>query len=132
MASLCLLDSCRLKSDESALEIEEESIPESFFNFYSRFHNDSLYQVEHIAFPIPEIEGDEKYTEENWILNKPFSVDDKTYKREIQSMNGIIYEVIYHTQGVFTLERRFTKLGDDSWHLIFYKVSNELDDNWVK
>jgi len=88
--------------------------------------------MQHIAFPIPEAEEGVKFTAENWILNKPFSVDDEIYKREIQNVNGIIHEVIFHTQGVFTLERRFTKLSGDVWHLIFYKVTNELDEGWEK
>jgi len=132
MVFLMTNQSCKQKTEESTVAIVEESIPESFFNFYTRFHNDSIFQIERIAFPIPEIEQGENYTKENWILNRSFSVDGENYKREIQNVHGIIHEVIYHTQGVFTLERRFTKLNDDAWHLIYYNVSNELDENWVK
>ena len=129
MAFLMTISSCKqqVKSSKETT-LQEETIPESFFNFYNRFHTDSTFQIEHIAFPIPEIEAGVKYTPDTWILNKPFSVDDENYKREIQNVNGIIHEVIYHTQGIFTLERRFTKLVEDQWHLIFYKVSNDLDD----
>ncbi len=133
MAFLMATQSCKQKSEDVLnAGIQEESIPESFFNFYNRFHTDSVFQMEHIAFPIPEQEDGKKYTEESWIINKAFSVDEVNYQRKLQSTNGIIYEIIYHTQGIFTLERRFTKLSDESWNLIFYKVSNELDDGWQK
>jgi len=132
MAFLTMSPSCKLKDAETKTQIEEESIPESFFNFYTRFHNDSLFQIQHIAFPIPEIEEGQNYTMDNWILNRPFSVDEENYKREIQNVNGIIHEVIFHTQGIFALERRFSKLSGEEWHLIFYKVTNELDSGWTK
>jgi hypothetical protein len=30
----------------------QEALPEGFADFYQQFHSDSLYQVEHIVFPI--------------------------------------------------------------------------------
>lgn len=127
---LLLLLACKREKTNPSEIITEESIPESFFNFYNRFHSDSLYQLQHISFPIPEIEEGLKYTKENWIINKAFAVDDKEYKREIQNRFGIISEVIYHTQGALIIERRFAKLSDEEWSLIYYKVTTQLDESW--
>jgi len=127
------LSSCK-KSNPQNSETSEistnDQIPESFLNFYTRFHSDSIYQKEHIVFPMPQIDSTTLWTEETWIINKPFYVDGTEFNKDIQNVGGIIIEFIYHVQGLYLLERRFSQLSDGDWNLIYYKVTDKFAEEW--
>ncbi|NNF36669.1 MAG: hypothetical protein HKN68_21385 [Saprospiraceae bacterium] len=115
--------SCKNKSNP---EVEGVTIPEDFYPFYDRFHNDSLYQMDHIIFPLTgepaeeTLKGQEwTWPKEDWVMHKPF--DDKgTFKRDWYAINSVIVEKISDSSGRFTMERRWAKMGGE-WNLIYYK-----------
>jgi len=105
-------------------------ISEEFKEFYEKFGTDSVYQLQHIVFPL---EGMRAMTEsddtlnvhapwklEEWVLQKSFDDLNGQFTQEFFNLGGIVIERIADTSGKFTMERRFGNLSS-GWHLIYYK-----------
>ncbi|MDF1698944.1 MAG: hypothetical protein P1U56_24025 [Saprospiraceae bacterium] len=110
-------------------EVYLNSLPDDFYPFYDKFHTDSLFQVEHILFPLQGISKSSDSTKigektewklENWVLHRPFNSQEGTFKREFTNIGGIITETISANGGLFSLEKRYVKLNNE-WHLIYYQ-----------
>ena len=128
------MDKTTVEADVSELtEISEEQaptrLPEDFKVFYNRFHTDTSYQLSRVVFPIKTIvqEGDsvltvtEKLiTRDKWTIHKPYDSKGGTFERTFQIQDGIINERITAQEGLFSVEKRYTKLADE-WHLIYYQ-----------
>ena len=129
---LCvLLASCRQKpAEETALIIPAYETRE-FLDFYEKFASDSVYQLEHIVFPLEGmpalrdstdvIPADFKWEKENWILHKAYDDMNGTFTREFIDFKGIVIEKIGDNSGRYTMERRFSKMSD-GWQLIYYRA----------
>ena len=121
-----LLFSCK----EKVAEIPKTEIPEDFVEFYNKFHTDTLFQVEHIHFPLEgmpalapgsDLEGFSFWWERvGWKMHKPFDDNGGTFTRTFSNFAGIITEQISDNSGQFTMMRRFSKM-DGEWTLIYYK-----------
>ncbi|MBK9255033.1 MAG: hypothetical protein IPM42_06055 [Saprospiraceae bacterium] len=103
---------------------------EEFLTFIDKFSTDSLFQMEHILFPLEGkpamkdsldvIPDDFRWQKEDWTIHRPYDDMNGTFTRELVDFNGIVMEIISDTSGKYSMERRFSKL-DDEWHLIYYK-----------
>lgn len=101
-----------------------------FLNFYDQFTEDSLFQMQHIIFPLEGLrartsEDDNeplqvKWEKEQWRMHKKFDDMGETYQRQFVDFNGVVTENISDKTGQFTMIRRFAKI-DNQWMLIFYK-----------
>lgn len=108
-----------------------KSIGESFENFYSRFHSDSIFQLERIRFPLPGINTDEMamddtiyYWEvENWEMHHDMNLDTTDFIVEKNISDSLAIEKIYQENSGFMIERTFKKL-DGRWYLVYYKDVN--------
>ncbi len=114
-----------------------EDLPTDFMQFYMQFHVDSLYQMEHILFPLdgvpPNADKSEvsnfKWTKEGWLMHKPFNNPDDSFSQEYLSVDdNTVIEYIVDTQAGFGMERRFSKLSGD-WYLIHYAAMNQIVEN---
>lgn len=128
-------------SATTAEKIPEESetnggLPKDFLSFYQHFHNDSLYQLEHVLFPLQGIPSKAdsmtlvnqnfRWQKEDWILHQPFENFGGDYSRSYEQLNkGLIVETIRMMKAPFGMQRRFSKSGDD-WYLIYYAGMNRL------
>ena len=127
--------SCKSKADsEPIVPIEEGVQPfenEEFVTFYNIFSSDSVFQLEHITFPLegtrPQqdsldiVPADFRWTLDTWKIHRPFDDGNKSFVREIvNGPGGVIIEYISDVSGQYTMERRFAKLSA-GWHLIYYK-----------
>jgi hypothetical protein len=102
----------------------------SFLEFYDRFGKDSVFQMNHITFPLEGmksvkneetiIDPDFRWSQDEWILHKSFDDMDGTFIKEFYDINGIVIEIISDPSGKFSMERRFGKLSQ-GWHLIYYR-----------
>lgn len=113
----------------------EKNLPDSFVEFYIQFHIDSIYQMDHIVFPLegipaltdtiirPEDFENFKWQKEDWVLHKNISELKNSFQREYQEYEGMIIETISHSSQTFSMTRRFAKLGEE-WHLIYYAAMN--------
>lgn len=109
-------------------EVVSQGMPDDFLAFYNQFHEDSIFQMEHINFPLKGIKaiedtggGEEySYSKEEWIIHKPFDDMGGTFSRSFEEFAGIVVETIIANGGQFRSVRRWAKLGDE-WNLIFYQ-----------
>jgi len=112
------------------------SMPEGFSDFYQRFLTDSLYQMEHILFPLQGLPdradsstlASKKYQwqQESWRMHHPiesasgFSINIKPVT------DTYVLEDIRHESGRYGMERRYAYM-DDGWYLIYYAGLNPLN-----
>ena len=121
----------KVNKTASAPVVAEEPVgemPSDFLTFYNEFHRDSTYQMAHISFPlkgmkvIEDIGGGEEYmySQDEWIIHKPFDDMGGTFTRSFEEFGGIVAETMIANGGQFISVRRFAKLSGE-WNLIFYK-----------
>lgn len=116
----------------------ESAVPIDFMDFYMKFHQDSLYQMSHIQFPLrgmPAMAMDLTqdsinnfvWEEENWAVHKPFMGNEEEYLKEFRVINeNLISEFIVEKQMGYGMERRFSRLGN-RWYLIYYMDMNKME-----
>lgn len=122
--------------EDAEAYVADEGMPSGFLAFYQRFHEDSLFQLEHIIFPLPGIpaEADSatlaqdnfRWQKENWVLHRPIEDAGTQFARNFNKISDeMVIENITVAQGQYGMQRRFSKSGDD-WYLIYYAGMNRL------
>jgi hypothetical protein len=141
LLALSLFGACQNNpsGNEVAVPLEDETIDLSdFYAFYQRFHSDSLFQINHIIFPLKGLprdadsamvaEGSYFWDRDSWAMHKPFDFELSEYEREIKPFrSNMIQERIIHGPTGTGMIRRFAKLSDGEWHLIYYSDMNRLE-----
>ncbi len=128
-------DTTEVSEDAAAYESEAESETSSdFMEFYIQFHEDSIYQMEHIVFPLEGVprRGEDgmlpenfKWEKKDWKLHKLFDDMDGKFVQYINEVNeNLVIDQIAEVKGNFAMERRFAKIGKD-WKLIYYAAMND-------
>lgn len=126
--------SCQNKPGQEKVQVSNAAagMPPGFEEFYQRFHEDSLYQIAHIVWPLAGETGVQEdssrvvireieWLPENWRMHRPVDFASNNYRREIEQVGEVmIIERIFTKVGNFGLERRFAKSPADEWELIFY------------
>lgn len=113
-----------------------EGLPVDFTEFYTRFHGDSLYQIQHIQWPlagIPEqadstvlAAGNFEWKQNEWQIHRPFNSEGGTFSQKFNVLSPeLIVEQIKDKDQQFGMERRYAKLSD-GWYLIYYAGMNKL------
>lgn len=133
---ICLplfLFSCKQKENTAAPN--GDTLPKDFITFYERFLSDSLYQMEHINFPLEGIpdnalskdnqSSDFRWELDSWIMHRPIPSDSTGFSSSFSQLGPIIIEEIKHESGQYGMLRRFANSGDE-WRLIFYAGLNPL------
>ncbi len=125
----------KIKVNQPKIEIVEEvnesknRLPHDFLTFYDNFHEDSTFQMSRIVFPLIGVvqEGDSilalvemQWLKADWKIHKPFNNYNGTFERIFINTRGIISETITGNEGMFSLEKRYSKLAGE-WHLIYYQ-----------
>ena len=123
------------ENPSSATAVSEEELA-GFRQFYQKFHQDSLYQVDHIIFPLeglPDnadslafVEDNFHWERESWQMHRPFDFEFSDFVRQLEPIGGsIVVERIIHKTGQMGMIRRFSRLGDE-WYLIYYAGMNRI------
>ncbi len=118
-----------------AIACNRSGSDKDFEVFYERFLRDSLYQMEHITWPlegIPDNVGSEeeaagfRWERKDWIMHRPF--DESTgFRSEFTPISeDLVIERIVHESGDYGMLRRYARLGDEGWQLIYYAGLNPL------
>ncbi len=116
---------------------EEQPATADFDVFFDKFHRDSLYQMQHITFPLEGLPSDAnaetiasgsfRWDAENWQLHRPFNNANHEFSRELLSFgNDLVIEKIIHKSGEYGTIRRFAKMGNE-WYLIYYAGMNRIE-----
>jgi hypothetical protein len=140
---LCaFLISCDRKGGNGAVSAGTEDVaaqlPAGFAAFYEKFHQDSLYQLAHISWPLSgetSLDVDSLTTrrvptnwqKEQWRMHRPVDFSTGDFKRSFIPMGeAIVVEKIRYINAGFGLERRFTRRRDGEWELIYYADMSEV------
>jgi hypothetical protein len=128
---LCLLISWSSACRQHTVPIADgTSIPvvHDFDLFYTRFHSDSTFQMNHILFPlegVPESSDTMRYENgfrwetTDWVLHHAFNPHDTAFHRQFSLLDSsLVIEKIYHKMSSMRLERRFA--FNEEWKLIYY------------
>ncbi len=116
-----------------------ESLPSDFLAFYQRFHDDSLYQLEHVIFPLQGIPSDAdsatiadgrfRWQKEDWVMHHPIEDAGTEFSKSFKKISDeMVIENIRIAAGQYGMQRRYSKSGDD-WYLIYYAAVNRLAAN---
>lgn len=143
LALMIFAGACKRNSNETEklttvgnLENYSNELPQDFIEFYQKFHEDSIYQLEHIDFPLKGLpdgaDPEEKdfedyyYTRDQWVLHKTF--DPKLFSTEMIVLSDIIIEErITERKYQLMIIRRFAK-GSGGWRLIYYAGLNKFSE----
>lgn len=115
---------------------KEDKVMKEFQVFYDTFHRDTVFQLEHIIFPLEGMPagadsliasgGKFFWQQDQWVCHKPFNFDNSEFSHQfIQYSDDLIAERIEHNTGSYGMLRRFAKYDND-WYLIYYAASNRL------
>ena len=121
---------CKTDNQKKAVAYLGDELPEDFLAFYHDFHKDSLFQLEHIVFPLegkrPDTTGVLTWQKESWIMHRSFK-DMGAFTRKFTNMNGIVIENIEDNSGQYNMERRWSKLAGE-WNLIYYREIGNISE----
>jgi hypothetical protein len=134
-----LLFACQSTETEATDELSESSsvdvVLSDFNDFYDRFHQDSIYQKEHILFPLQGLPSDAdsttlrnrnfKWTEETWTVQNEIDPRSGFSSTILPVDSALVIEQIMHKTGQYAMERRFAKMGGE-WMLIYYAGLNRV------
>ncbi len=121
---------------EEAVAEEQSALPEGFTTFYQQFHSDSIFQMEHIVFPLEGLPDnadsltlarqDFHWLPENWRMQRQFDFGMSDFRRELIPINeNMVVERIIHKSGEMGMVRRFALVGNE-WNLIYYTGMNRI------
>ena len=137
-----LLGSCKQSNSSSAsiqsAEVGNTAMPADFMAFYQKFHQDSVFQMAHIHWPLSGEKSVEEtnqglpsqpfeYLPADWRLQHLVDFAQGDFIQQLQNVGEVmVIEKIRTSVGNFGLERRFARTTDGSWELIYYSDMHEL------
>ncbi len=129
---LCLLIACGGDSGSSTATTEPIEDVNGFAAFYEKFHSDSIFQMEHIRFPLEGVPSVANTTydgtstfywqKDNWSMHRPIDLSTGEFTREFDMSPIMVEERITNAQK-FRLVRRFY-YSNNEWALIYYADLN--------
>ena len=107
-----------------------------FNQFYDQFMQDSVFQIQHINFPMEGVPdnavayGDSlntfRWTAENWRIHRPVDFTKTKFEQVFQTVGDeLIIENISDASTNYGMVRRWAKIGGQ-WSLIYYAGLNPL------
>jgi hypothetical protein len=132
---------CKQNPNTSAPEASTAAAPAElqlspdFKEFYTRFHADSAYQMEHIIWPLEGITTVERDSSKRERITTKFEQKDWRMHRALEGTDfvqnwtsfadGIYEESIRYAAANYGMSRRFAKIAGE-WHLVFYSDMQDL------
>ena len=116
----------------------DAQLPAGFADFYEKFHQDSLYQIAHISWPLSGdtgVTGDslgarrepKTWNQAAWRMHRAIDLSSGEFKQTFLPLGeDIVVEKIRYAAAAFGLERRFARRSDGAWELIYYSDMGEL------
>ena len=113
---------------------DEAGIPNDFVEFYTRFHEDSLFQIEHITFPLEGLPNnadsltmqmqDFRWAKEEWRMHHlPDEENIDMDKKWVKLGDKVIVEMIQLNETKMAMQRRFAKTSR-GWAMTYYAAPN--------
>lgn len=134
LIALCILVSvnltnCHTVKSNSQPKIVNNNPDEDFTVFYEKFHNDTLFQVSRLKFPMGgmSIDGSAKtkWTRNNLPLmrTKIYDVDTSEYKVAIKKTKNTFTQKVWIEASEFSSEFRFERIHAQ-WYLVYVLDQN--------
>lgn len=120
---------CKSSHKSVSKLIDSKASIEDFTGFYDRFHNDSLFQISRITFPLKRINSDEldknEWTKDNWLLMKTriYDIDTSKFKIEYKKTKNAFTQQFWLKDSAFSSKYRFELIGK-KWFLVEVVDSN--------
>lgn len=123
----------QLPQQASEIMLTDARLPADFVEFYRRFHSDSLYQIEHINWPLAgkqarqidsgHVDLEEvRWQPETWRMQHAVDFSTGEFVQEFEPLGDVMVIERIRTPGrEFSLERRFAKGASEEWSLIYYR-----------
>jgi len=102
----------------------QNSTAEIFDEFYTKFHSDSLFQMQRIIFPLEggkfDYDTEESWAPENWRMKKVtvYQIDLKEYSIVFEKNDTLAFERIYIPNSGFDFQCRY-RLINGKWYLVY-------------
>ena len=114
---------------------DDQQESDDFAAFYEQFHQDSLYQINHISFPLEGLphnarreDPNFRWHAEDWQMHRPFDSRHAGFDIEqVRLGEDLGVEKIISSNGQFGMMRRFARLNGE-WYLIYYAGMNAIAD----
>jgi len=119
-----ILTNCHSTRESSKSYTLKKNSGEDFDKFYERFHEDSVFQISRLKFPIDgmSIKGFKKtqWTRDNLPLlkTKIYDVDTTQYKVTFKKTENMFTQKVWIENSEFSSEYRF-ELIDKKWYLVY-------------
>ncbi len=138
-ALLSSLAACRERSASPPPTLPTvDEVPADFRMFYQQFHADSLFQVQHISWPLPgesteeTQEGEFKrkptyWERETWRFQRAVDFSAGEFQQQLRTVEGqyVVERISYAAAPNYALERRFMRRSNGEWELIYYADMQE-------
>lgn len=131
--------SSEVTAEENSITVDgeltdEAEIPKDFIEFYTKFHEDSLFQIEHITFPLeglpPNVHNSKiplnefRWTKEKWRMHHlPDEKNVDMEKKWVKLGDKVIVEMIQLNETKMAMQRRFAKTSR-GWAMTYYAPPN--------
>jgi hypothetical protein len=137
---LLMLVACKGRNEapNSTVQAEQsEPLPADFDAFYQKFHSDSLFQMEHIAWPLAGRKGTlgdstqvsvaHTWSRDTWLMHRNTGLNPDEFLQKFFPIGEVIViEKIYARGGPYGLEKRYARQTDGQWALIYYADLHEM------
>jgi len=125
---IAIFNSCNNSHQENSIPNAKRDSTEVFEKFYNKFHDDSLFQISRILFPLPGYNIDSDYNpnekiinfnwnKNDWVMHK--KILDEKFKNELKKYNDSMIERLYIENSGVEIIRKFY-LYNNKWYLGFY------------
>ncbi len=126
------MTACKNRTSE-----QNDAAASDFMAFYERFLSDSLFQIEHVQFPLEGIpdnadstdvaNGSFRWQRETWKMHRKFDPAATGFQIKLEEglNKNLVTERIMHESGHYGMLRRYA-LMDGEWRLIYYAGLNSL------
>lgn len=125
----CKQDKKTTQTSTSEAEIITE-LPEDFTVFLDKFLSDSIFQIEHISFPLEGLPADADsmtivngytFKRDEWRAHKPLDEEDDYFQQSFRVISkDLVFEYIQSSDKAFFLERRYIR-HTDGWKLVYFQ-----------
>lgn len=109
--------------------ISKEVTIENFDQFYDKFHNDSIFQMSRIKFPLEghqlSSDGEINWSKANWttLKTKIHDIDTTEYKIDYKKTDKSFYQKFWVENSGFWSEYKF-KVINKKWYLVYAVEQN--------
>ena len=132
------ITACNSEEKQADAVVSEDymvDLPGDFAVFYKTFHEDSLFQMRRIMWPLQGLQttdvgenivnGKYYHSKENWLMHRRMTKDTGFSGSMKLLGENLIEETLIDGNGQFGMQRRFSKFGEE-WYLIYYSGLNHI------